>query len=62
MKTSSQFMAEFWIPTEADIVMVCLGARIEASFMYLDVGMYIPTSQRGDYFIYLPWIGGTFLL
>ncbi|PLX24338.1 MAG: hypothetical protein C0600_13225 [Ignavibacteria bacterium] len=58
----TRLMAEVWAPSEMDGVMMCFGARVETEFMYIDVGMYFPTQQGGRYLIYLPWLGGTFLL
>lgn len=58
----TRFMTEVWIPIDEDAVMLGVGARFETEYMYIDVGMYFPTQQSGTYFVYLPWLGGTFLL
>ncbi len=60
---SARIMSEFWISTDSDEALLNLGARFQLDFMSLDVGFVFPVSgDGGDYFEYLPWLGGTFIL
>lgn len=60
-----RLMTELWIPVlvEGDgSVLLGVGARVEMDIGFIDIGFYFPSEQRGTYFTYLPWLGGTFVL
>lgn len=42
--------------------MIGVGARFETEIGNIDVGFYFPSAQQGRYLVFLPWLGGTFIL
>ena len=59
----TRVISELWIELENTDYLLFTVTRFELDFMSIDVGVTIPlTGQSGDYFQYLPWLGGTFVL
>ncbi len=60
-----RLMTELWIPALDDGdggVLFGIGGRVETDIGYIDMGFFFPSDQRGRYFVFLPWLGGTFVL
>jgi len=60
-----RLMTELWIPAIDDSdggVLFGIGGRVETDIGYIDMGFFFPSDQHGRYFVFLPWLGGTFVL